>query len=143
MNLLSSIQQGQQAQLSLVDYWRIVRKRKRAAVTFFTIVVLSTSLYSILHPKIYKATTTVLIERNTKNILSFDNVFPVQTTGVDYYPTQHKILKSRWIGQHVMDELHLWPQYEWSSDPVSAFLNQVQVSPVKQSRLVEVSAFSE
>lgn len=142
MKIFSSTPQGEPAQLSVIDYWRILRKRKRLAITFFLIVVISTALYSLLHPKIYKATTTVLIERNTKNILSFDNIFPVQTAGLDYYPTQHKILKSRWIAKRVMDELNLWPQFAWSKDPSDAFLNEIQINPIKQSRLVEVSAYS-
>ena len=130
-------------QLSLNDYWYIIQKRKRLALTFFLVAVISTAFYSFLHPKIYQATTTVLIERASKNILSFDNIFPVQTAGLDYYPTQYKVLKSRSIAKRVMDYLNLWPQFAWASDPVSAFLRQVQVDPVKQSRLVELSAFSE
>jgi capsular exopolysaccharide synthesis family protein len=43
----------------------------------------------------------------------------------------------------VIEHLNLGHQYAWAHDPVSAFLDQIQVNPVKQSRLVEVSAFSE
>ncbi len=145
MNFLPSItiQKEGQRELSLGNYWHIIRKRKRFAVTFFAIAVITTALYSFLHPKIYQATTTILIERGSKNILSFDNIFPVQTAGLDYYPTQYKILKSRWIAKRVMDHLDLWRQFSWSNDPVEAFLHQIQIIPVKESRLVEVAAFSQ
>lgn len=129
-------------QLSAYDYWRIIRKRKRLAITFFLIAVCSTAIYSLIHPKIYKATTKILIERGNQNIVSFGNIFPVETGGLDYYPTQYKVLKSRVIGKKVLDELGLWSQFGWASDPVEAFLRQVDVEPVKQSRLVDVGAYS-
>ncbi|MBI3999666.1 MAG: polysaccharide biosynthesis tyrosine autokinase [Candidatus Omnitrophica bacterium] len=142
MKLSSPLSNKEELQLSFQDYWHIIRKRRRFAITFLVIVVCSTALYSILHPKIYKATTRILIERGDKNILSFDNMFPVQTAGIDYYPTQHRMLKSRAVAKRVMDHLNLWSQFAWASDPVEAFLRQVEIDPVRQSRLVDVSAFS-
>jgi len=86
----------------------MVRKRKRLAITFFLIAVSSTAFYSLSQPKMYKATTRIVIEKGTKNILSFDSIFPVQTSGHDYYPTQHKMLMSRTIGRAVIEEFHLY-----------------------------------
>ena len=143
MNFLSSLSKEEHKQLTFRYYAHIIRRRRRLASTFFVIVVITTALYSFFHPKVYEATTTILIERGNKNILSFDNIFPVQTTGLDYYPTQHKILKSRWIARRVMDYLKLGQQFSWANDPVEAFLKQIQIEPVKESRLVKVSAFSQ
>ncbi|MBI4372773.1 MAG: GumC family protein, partial [Candidatus Omnitrophica bacterium] len=142
MKVFPSIGKSDDLQLSVYDYWHMIRKRKRLAITFFLIVVCSTAIYSLIHPKIYKATTKILIERGNQNIVSFGNIFPVETGGLDYYPTQYKVLKSRTIGRKVLDELDLWSKFSWTRDPVEAFLRQVDVDPVKQSRLVDVSAFS-
>lgn len=132
-----------ETQLSFKDYINMVRKRKWLAAMFFIVVVSSTTLYSLLHPKIYHAATTILIERSGKKILSFDEIFPIQTSGIDYYPTQYRILKSRVIGKRVMDALGLWSQYSWAKDPIGAFLGQITIDPIKQSRLVNVGALSE
>lgn len=142
MKIFPTVGNVDDLQLSAYDYWRIIRKRKRLAITFFLIAVCSTAIYSLVHPKIYKATTKILIERGNQNIVSFSNIFPVETGGLDYYPTQYKVLKSRIIGRKVLDELGLRPQFAWTNDPVEALLRQVDVDPVKLSRLVDVSAYS-
>ncbi len=138
-NTLSSLQ----PQLSLGDYWHILVKRKRILITFFLVVVTSTFFYSLTQPKIYQASTKVLIEKGSKNILSFQDVFSVDTAGSDYYKTQHKILKSRTIAKKVINHLNLSNQLSGAKDPTAAFLNQIDVEPVKQSRLVDVKAFSQ
>ena len=141
VNIFPSIIDNQKI-LSLNEYWHIVLKRKRVAITFFVVAVLSTTFYSLILPKTYKATTKILIEQASKNILAFQDVFSVQTTGLDYYPTQYSVLKSRSVAKRVMDDLNLWPQFNWANDPIKAFLTTIEIDPVKQTRLVDVSAYS-
>ncbi len=142
MKIFPTSKTSEQLQLSLLDYWYIVQKRRRLAITFFLIAVFSTTLYSLIHPKIYRATARILIERSNQKIVSFEDIFPVETSTMDYYPTQYKILKSRTIGKRILEELNLSNQYAWSTDPVAALLRSVDIDPIKQSRLVDVSFVS-
>jgi capsular exopolysaccharide synthesis family protein len=127
---------------SVRDYWRIVQKHRRIASTFFLVVVFSTLFYTLIQPKIYVASTTILIEQGQSNVLSFRDIFSVRTSGSDYYQTQYELLKSRSVGKRVMTELNLWPKYSGARDPVGAFLKTIVVKPIKSSRLADLRASS-
>ena len=100
------------SQLSLSDYWRIVQKRKRFVIIFLSVVVLTTALYTFTQPKVYKATTQILIERGSRNLLSFADVFSFDTAGGDYSKTQFRVLKSRTVAKKVIAELGLEKKYK-------------------------------
>ncbi len=127
---------------SILEYWYVLRKRVRFFLIFLITAVATTSLCTLLQPKIYKATTRILIERGQRNILSVDSIFSVDSTGLDYYPTQYRILRSRAVAKRVLDHFQLQSQYEWAKDPVGTLLSQVEIEPVKGSRLVDVSFYS-
>ncbi|MBI4397833.1 MAG: polysaccharide biosynthesis tyrosine autokinase [Candidatus Omnitrophica bacterium] len=139
MNNLSFVSPAS-AKLALTDYWYVFQKRKRVILSFFLIAFFSTAFYTLISPRVYKATTQVLIEQGNKNVLSFQDVFSVDMGGQEYYATQHKIIKSRSVGRKVIAKLGLGPRYK-GIDPVGSFLSQIDVSPVKGSRLVDVSFY--
>ncbi|MDI6788491.1 MAG: AAA family ATPase [Planctomycetota bacterium] len=48
-----------QYELSLRDYWRIIRKRRWVIITIFSLIFIGTFIYSSLQPRIYQAVATV------------------------------------------------------------------------------------
>ncbi len=58
-----------------------------------------------------------------------------------YFNTQYEIIKSRDVAQRVFDKLDLYnhPLFKKSSDPVGAFSAMVQVDPVKDTGIVEIT----
>ncbi|MBI4395377.1 MAG: polysaccharide biosynthesis tyrosine autokinase [Candidatus Omnitrophica bacterium] len=132
---------SQKESFSFRELFHLVLKYKRMAVTFFAVVVISTTFYSLLQPKIYIATTTALIEEGTAKITPFDDVFSVHTAERKYYQTQYELLKSRSVARLVMNHLNLWSEYR-SRDPIATFLKSVEVEPVKESRLVRINVAS-
>src|SRR5262245_7691067 len=100
--------------LSLQHYWAVIRKHYALLGTFFGGTLLATALTLFLIPPTYKAETTLLIERNTPQILDFRAVL-ADTVGLesyDFYKTQYEILKSRTLAARVIQEQAL------ATDPV-------------------------
>jgi polysaccharide biosynthesis transport protein len=120
--------------------------RRRQLVMLFTVSCLAVTLLgSLLAVPRYRAQARVLIEKENPNILSFQQVLDLDTTHDDYYQTQYRILKSRTLAAAVFQKLDLGrdPRYVGNDDPIKTFLEEViEITPIRQSRLVEVGAKS-
>ena len=99
-----------QEDVHLKDYLRIVKKRQWVIITFFVVVVVSVTISSFLQAPVYKATARVLIEKDSPNVLSFQEVMALDGADIDYYQTQYTILKSRTLAKKVLEELGLLQQ---------------------------------
>jgi uncharacterized protein involved in exopolysaccharide biosynthesis len=75
MNLITEINQTNQTNqatqneedVTLFDYWQVIYGRRKAIIVFCTVVVLATLVVSLLLPKIFESTATLLpqLESNT------------------------------------------------------------------------------
>lgn len=145
---------------SLQEYLGILLKRRWAALAVFITLVATAILYSFIATPIYKATTQLLIERETPRILEGREVIPGYSGYEEFYQTQYKLLESRALAQKVVDKLHLenHPAYRQifeslppDAEPaqrqqakerlISAVLNSLEVTPLRNSNLVEVSFY--
>jgi capsular exopolysaccharide synthesis family protein len=148
----------------LLDYVRVVYKRRWLAGTTFLFVVLLATAYAFTATPIFEATTKLLIESDDPNVVSFKEVIDEQGTKLDYYQTQYNILQSRSLARRTIDRLGLWRHEEFagseegstlvglvaSGGPVAVleteaqsvaidrFLERLKVSPVRNSRIVDV-----
>lgn len=162
----------------LLDYWRIVYRRRHMALTAFAIVVLATTVYSFTATPIYEGRAQLLIEADNPNVINFQEVINEAQSRQDYYQTQYRLLQSRSLAKATIDKLNLWKNPEfgaetrgnsrgvlggtvtsvsgWFGEPkpielpsasesaeqqpvITAFLERLTVSPVRNSRLVEVA----
>ena len=153
-------------ELNLREYWQVIAHRKWTVLTFFMVVVITTLIASFLATPIYRASLTLQIERDLPKVVKFQDVTPVESGAADkdFYQTQYELLKSRTLAKRTMDQLSLatTPAFmdkhaggvisglmqtmgvkssseTQANDIVANFLQDLVISPVKQSRLVEVS----
>lgn len=138
------------------DYWQVVLKRKWTIISFLATVLAVVGLYSFLARPTYTAKGTVLIEREP-NILSFKEIFQVETFNDDYFQTQYKLILSRSLAENTIDRLKLYENEnfigraekgkkagDWT-DPVfrgrliETFQGRLRAKPISMTRLVEVS----
>jgi capsular exopolysaccharide synthesis family protein len=138
-------EQAEKAQSSFRDYWLVVLKRKWTIITFAATVLTVVGLYTFLVRPTYTAKGTLLIEPEP-NILSFKEIFQIETFNDDYFQTQYKLLLSRSLAENTIDRLKLYENEKFmGTEPVfrgklvDAFLGRVGVKPINQTRLVEVS----
>ena len=92
----------------LLDYLRVLHKRRWTAATAFLVVLVATMLYVFTATPIYETRTRLLIESDNPNVVSFKEVIDEQGTKADYYQTQYNILQSRALARKTIDGLHLW-----------------------------------
>jgi polysaccharide biosynthesis transport protein len=92
----------------LIDYLKVLHKRRWAAASAYAVVLLGTLLYTFTATPIYEAKTRLLIESDNPNVISFKEVIDEQGAKADYYHTQYNILQSRGLARKTLDALDLW-----------------------------------
>ncbi|MBU3759439.1 MAG: polysaccharide biosynthesis tyrosine autokinase [Candidatus Omnitrophica bacterium] len=90
-----------QQETNLWDYVYVLKKRKAAIAAAFILIVAAGVFFTYRAAVIYKATTTILIERENPNIVDFKEVMAFDASTTDYYQTQYQMLESR----SLIDEL--------------------------------------
>lgn len=170
-------------EVHLLDYVRVLHKRRWTALTAFVIVFGSVTVYTFTATPIYSARVQILIENENPNVVKFEEVYDQNKATNDYYQTQYRILQSRLLARRTLDAEKLWEHplfagtgessavslnpLAWASagvhfvkgffaEPVEsatpeaeenatqsriidAFLGGVGVTPIRNSRLVDVS----
>lgn len=172
-------------EVHLLDYVKVLYKRRATAITAFIVVVGSVLLYMVTTTPIYEAKTRLLIESEDQNVVNFKQVVDEDQTKIDYYQTQYNILQSRALARRTLDQLKLWdtPPFGGNTSPsltqrilgvpstivnlatrpfrsaavkpadntipaadetqaqskaIDAFLRHLDISPIRNSRLVDV-----
>ena len=98
-------------QADLLEYWRVIVKRKWAIFSVITILVVLTLVYSFTATPTYRATSNILIEEPTSNMLTLQDILSSagQGTGLttQFFNTQLKILGSRTLAERVAKKMNL------------------------------------
>ena len=152
------MKEAQERESHLLDYWNVLLKRRWVIYTSLTVLTVTVTLGSLLMRPIYTATTRLQIEPSAPNILPFQDVMataPDQRN--DFYQTQYGLIQSRRVAREAITSLGLdkYPDFKISgASPkegdaagagmvearrVDLFLGMLKVSPVRNSRLVDVS----
>ncbi|MBD3271047.1 MAG: polysaccharide biosynthesis tyrosine autokinase [Elusimicrobia bacterium] len=131
----------------LSDYLHILMRRRWVIITFFVVLVTVVIIGTLKQTPLYQATATVLIERKSPQVVSFQEVIPVGADSYyqyqDYYETQYKLLQSKALMERVAQKLGMFDTDDADDkNPVQALLNTTTITPVKNSQLVNVSAES-
>jgi uncharacterized protein involved in exopolysaccharide biosynthesis len=92
--------------LATQRYGAVFRKHYTLLGMCFGGTLLATALTLCLMPPTYKAATTLLIERNTPQVLDFRAVLAdsIGLDSYDFYKTQYEILRSRALAAKVIQE---------------------------------------
>jgi len=153
---LSDYELSESPEINLKEYWDRLKRRKGTVISVTLAVFALGAFWTFIQKPVYTAESTILIEKEP-NILSFDQVFQVESMRDDFYQTQYRLLESRTLAESVVDELELWKKEEFvgrkksadkSANPddhafmdslVKDFLGRLDVKPVRMTRLVEVS----
>ncbi len=132
-------------EVTIQDYIKIIQKRFWVILTFFFVLVSSVTVVTLRMTPIFRATTSILIEKSSPKFISIEEVYQVGIADEEYYQTQYKILTSRTLAKKVIDDLKLGqdPEFQKSIDITSAFLDQLSIEPVRNSKLVNANFESE
>ncbi|MEW5900990.1 MAG: polysaccharide biosynthesis tyrosine autokinase, partial [Acidobacteriota bacterium] len=143
-------------EVDLLDYWRVVWKRRWTVAALALVVIAVAAFKTFTVRPAYTAKGTLLIEKEP-NILTFEEIFQIETFRDDYYQTQYKLLQSRALAENVIERLKLPEKIAAESKPkkgkpaqdpkdpafrrsvIDSFQGRIEVGPVRLTRLVEVT----
>jgi succinoglycan biosynthesis transport protein ExoP len=101
----------------LVEYARVVQKR-RATILTIAFVVFSIGLFATLKEKpIYRARVLVEIQKENPDIPSLQELFQLESISDTYLETQYRILKSENLARRVISDLKLDRLAEFNQPP--------------------------
>jgi len=147
----------------LVEYWRLALKHRLLIIGIFLAVVVAGLAFTLLQTPTYTATASLQIDRQAAQVLDINEVAPRESLiqGEEFFQTQYGLLRSRSLAERVIDNLGLARSDEFlvamGGKPISAegsaatrasdrreavlevISDNLDVSPVRGSRLVEVS----
>ncbi|MDA7680183.1 polysaccharide biosynthesis tyrosine autokinase [bacterium] len=127
--------------LNFRHYWHVVLERRWLVITAFISVFALTLIYLFKATPIYLAETRLEIERLSGGLLDLGGqTVSLDSRDQDYLQTQYKKLLSRSLIQKVVTKLDLSKddQYSRALDPLRAVINDIQIVPIRLSRLVDV-----
>lgn len=145
-------------------YLFILRKHLRPIALFAAVVTCIAALYAFTATPVYRATATLLLEEQSANLVSIDELYGVDSDRDDYFETQFQTLRSRALAHRVIERLDLWQDPELNKktgsltdtdttdagandsvrpveqeSTISAFLNRLNVSPVSKTKFVKIN----
>ncbi len=94
-------------EVQLLDYLRVLHKRRWTAITAFLIVFGSVTVYTFTVTPIFSARVQILIENENPNVVKFEEVYE-QNKALDYYQTQYRLLQSRALARRTLTAENLW-----------------------------------
>lgn len=105
--------------IDLRHYWNIINPRKWSIIGLAVAVGLLTTLVVFAMTPIYRASATLLIESQSANVVSIQEVYGLDSRNLDYLATQNylatqtEIMGGRPIAEAVVDSLELVEQPEF------------------------------
>ncbi len=133
----------------LKDYLRVLFMRRWLVIGVSLLVIFATALTVFVMTPIYRATALLLIEPTKIKVTDFQDVYDPtlsQFAGSElarreFMETQFKLLTCRPLMERVFARFNFGEAEEFrdAKDPIPAFTKRFHVSPVRRTRLVEVS----
>ena len=96
--------------IDLMEYWRIILKRKWIAISICSLIVLFVGILTFSATPQYRARTTILIEEPYANMLNIQEMFssyPRYDYMNYFFNTQLKLLKSSFLAERVAKNMDL------------------------------------
>lgn len=149
-------------------YFAMLHKRRGVVATCLGVSLALAVLYNYTSRPVYRATTQILIDRDTPDVLPNKELVDLVQGGMDYYQTQYQLLKGRSIAERAVERMRLQTHPELATGPMmnpwervrgffgrppsavvdagglplspaaAAFRSRIDVDPVPGSRLVNV-----
>ena len=96
--------------ISLLDYWRVIVKRRWIILSFTLAVLLITAIATWKATPIYRATINLQIDPEQQSVLPFKEALDPGSTyaqSQEYLQTQFKVLESKSLAERVIKALNL------------------------------------
>ncbi len=127
LDLQTGLEGGEKEdEVNLLDYWRILVKRKWTVIATLAMVLVIALVGTLLTTPIYRASATMQMERTSMRVVQVGGIntegSPDYGYDSDFQQTQIELLKSRALAQRVVSQMglldsgemdRLWPGSAW------------------------------
>src|SRR5512134_4118582 len=96
----------------------MLHKRRAILVACLGTSLLAAVLYNYTTRPVYRATTQILIDRDTPDVLPNKELVELVQGGMDYYQTQYQLLKGRSLAERAVERLKLQTHPELATGPM-------------------------
>ena len=98
-------------EINLLEYWQVLRDRRWTIAAVAAAIFMLALAFTLLMTPIYRASSTLQIERDTMKIMDVEGVTPTESPmDRDFYQTQYELLQSRSLARRVVQDLKLVDQ---------------------------------
>jgi capsular exopolysaccharide synthesis family protein len=104
-------------EINLLDYVKVLRKRKWLILAIFFIVLTVTAVGIFTVKPVFRGTATIQIDKENLQIVDFREIFTVSAWDTDYYQTHYQILASRQLAKRVINTLNIYEHPEFLPGP--------------------------
>lgn len=95
-------------EIHLLDYLRVILRRKWVVIIFFCTVMVFTATFTFLKTPIYQAQCKVRIYKDTPKVAQFEDVLPLKSYAEEaFMKSEVEVLRSRLLARQVVKRLHL------------------------------------
>ena len=94
-------------ELHLKDYLYVIKKRRSVIVFIMMTALILCLFFTVFEKVLYKATATILIEKENPNVVNFKEVMALDAAETEYYQTQYQLLRSRSLIEKLIEDQHL------------------------------------
>ncbi len=126
----------------LREYWNVILERRWLIIAVWTVFVVLGTVWAFRATPIYQAVARLQIDPETGGVLSIRDAISVGNKDQDYLQTQYKNLMGRSLIDAVITKLNLGEndRYKKAVDRVEAVSADIDIVPIRLTRLVEVFA---
>lgn len=107
MKLVDSKLTSEPIKIDLMQYVNVIGRHWFAIALFVLFATIVTTLATLAITPLYRSSATLLIESQTNNAVSIEEVYSFDTSKKEYYQTQFEILRSDHIAKKVINKLNL------------------------------------
>lgn len=107
-------------------YLGMLHKRRGILATLVGTSLLIAVLYNYTTRPVYQATTQILIDRDTPNLLPTKEIVDMGEGGADYFQTQFELLRGRRLAEAVVEKLDLQKNPEFQQGPLMSPWERIQ-----------------
>ncbi|MEE9351812.1 MAG: polysaccharide biosynthesis tyrosine autokinase [Thiotrichaceae bacterium] len=136
--------------LNIREFWNVLVRHKKLLGTITALALLLSLIITLLMKPIYRASTTIQIERQSTAVADVVIEPTARRSERDYWQTQIQLLQSNTLANAVMDKLDIKDTFTSSKDgflsslrsapptPEVNFLKGLQVEPLNTSQLIMI-----
>ncbi|MFW6140898.1 MAG: GumC family protein [Acidobacteriota bacterium] len=120
------------SEVDLMEYWRVIIKRKWVLFTFAGTLIFLVGVFSFLAAPKYESTATLLIEEGSSRLLSIEDEFGYRPQGYNsmymdtVVNTQINILQSRSLAKRVAAKMNLLSRPEFGGEEKKGVMASVR-----------------